>query len=396
MVLTESTTFNRNNALELKAKLDQGQSFLLFGPRQTGKTTILETLFDQIPPAQQLRYYLQLPATRSALEADPDSLARAVAAAPQKPVYLFIDEIQKVPAVMDVLQFLLDRKQIILAASGSSARKLRSLGTNWLPGRVHLEHLYPLTWSEAGWLTQPSVLPTALLYGALPAIVGQTGETRKAEDLAAYSHLYLEEEIRMEAVVRQLPRFTKFLRLAALESGTAPNYSKIANEVGVSPPTIREYFQILQDTLITHTLEAFASSRSRVARTPKYYFFDLGVRNAASGIGHSTGLLPLQIGTFFEHFIVLECLAHWHNHRQLAYWGAKQAEVDLIISDGSRHITLEIKATTRPSVADCRGLHQFRQTHPCERSLLVCQIDRPQQFEDVTAIPWWQLHEYIT
>lgn len=395
MTNTESTNFNRLVTLRLKKTLSSGHSFLLFGPRQTGKSTLLEGIFAQFPSAQVLKYYFQLPSEQLRIESDPEILLREVEAlGSPKPIYLFIDEIQKVPKVMDVLQFLIDKKKAVVAASGSSARKMRTLGTNWLPGRIQLEHLTPLTWGETEW--HPRELSQILRYGSLPGILSQSDLAQRESSLTAYTHLYLEEEIRLEATVRNIPRFAKFLRLAALESGTAPNLSKIGGRVGLSHTTIREYFQILEDSLIIHRLPAFGGSRDAVLRTPKYYFFDIGVRNAASGIGHSEGILTLQIGTLFEHFIILEVIALSQGRARLFYWRTKQGqEVDLIVEHNDRRIAIEIKATERPNLDDFDGLETFRKKCRCDHSYLVCQISRPQRFGAIEAIPWWEVTERL-
>lgn len=393
MEIIESNSFNRLFKPRLKQALASGHSFLLFGPRQTGKSTLLEGIFDQLPGV--LRYYFQLPSEKLRIESEPEILLREVEAVNSpKPVYLFVDEIQKVPRVMDVLQFLIDKKKAVVAASGSSARKMRTLGTNWLPGRVQLEHLYPLTWGETEW--HPRELPQMLRYGALPGILSQPNLAQRESDLTAYTHLYLEEEIRLEAAVRNIPRFAKFLRLAALESGTAPNLSKIGGRVGLSHTTVSEYFQILEDSLIIHRLPAFGGSRDAVLRTAKYYFFDIGVRNAASGIGHSEGILTLQIGTLLEHFIVLEVTALFQGRARLSYWRTKQGqEVDLIVEHKDRRIAIEVKATERPNSDDFGGLEMFRQKYRCDHSYLVCQISRPQRFGSIEAIPWWEITERL-
>ena len=393
----ESTAFRRLIQKKLQATLEKRKSFLLLGPRQTGKTTILEEIFASFPEKQKLKFYFQLPTERETIEADPEKILRVVEAqSTTKPIFLLIDEIQKIPKIMDILQFLIDKKKIILAASGSSARKMRTLGTNWLPGRIHLEHLYPLTWEEAGLLDNSSRLSQYLLYGFLPGILSQKESRSMEEDLRAYTHLYLEEEIRAEAVVRNLPRFTKFLRLTALESGSHPNYSKIGSQVELSHTMVREYFQILEDSLLIHQIPAFGSSRDQVLRSPRYYFFDMGVRNAAAQIGHHEGILKLQMGVLFEHFIVLELLAQLKHKFQFSCWRTKKGEeVDLILEKGAKKIAIEIKATAKPTEEDFKHLKTFSKKYAPAQTLLVCQVSRPEKFGQALAIPWQKLHEHL-
>ncbi|MBI5299082.1 MAG: ATP-binding protein [Deltaproteobacteria bacterium] len=397
MAEIETITFNRFKQLELQGKLESSSSFLLLGPRQTGKSTILANIFDAIPEEEQLRYYFQLPSQREIIESDPEVILRAVEAKrKEKPICLLIDEIQKIPKVMDVLQFLIDQKKIVLAACGSSARKMKRMGTNWLPGRIFLEYLSPLSWQECGLIQKPDNFKGHLLFGFLPGIVSKVDLKQKEELLASYAHLYLDEEIKMEAVVRNLPKFTKFLRLAALESGTSPNHTKISNQVGLSHTSIRDYFQILEDTLIIYRLEAFGTSRDSVLKTPKYYFFDVGVRNAAAPIGHSEGILQLQMGVLFEHFIIQEIMCHLQHKAPLSHWRSKQDhEVDLIIEKDGGRIAVEIKATDKPVAADFKGLDVFREKYGCKTALLVCQTSVAQKFGNFLAIPWQKMWEYI-
>ncbi|OGB86829.1 hypothetical protein A3H38_01740 [candidate division WOR-1 bacterium RIFCSPLOWO2_02_FULL_46_20] len=398
-MIIESVTFKRSKREKLLKLLLAGRSFILFGPRQTGKSTLLEDIFAELPKERTLRYYFQLPSERERIESDPEIILREVEAKGNKePAYLFIDEIQKIPRVMDVLQFLIDKGKVVLGATGSSARKMKNFGTNWLPGRVHIEHLYPLTWDESALLKFPVNITANLLYGALPGILAEKDLITREESLFDYTSLYLDEEIRMEALTRNIPRFSKFLRLAALESGSAPNFSKIGGVVGLTHPTIREYFQILEDTLIIHRLDAYGSSRDAVLRSARYYFFDIGVRNAAAGIGCGKGILPLQIGLLFEHFVVLEIMARLKHQpgTELFYWRTKQGEeVDLIIKKGSRLIALEIKATAKPSTQDLSGLETFCRKHSGAEAYLICQTPRPQKLRHILAIPWFELPEKL-
>jgi predicted AAA+ superfamily ATPase len=396
-MIFESITFKRLKKKALIDSLKKERSFVLFGPRQTGKSTLLEEIFAEIPKTHSLRYYLQLPSTRERLEEDPEILIREVNALElKKPVYLFIDEIQKVPKVLDVLQFLIDNKKAVLAATGSSARKMKTLGANWLPGRIHLEYLYPLTWEEKGLLESPEKINEILLFGSLPKILSQKDSLQREADLSAYTHLYLEEEIRLEALTRNVPRFNKFLRLSALESGTAPNFSRIGKEIGLTHTTIREYFQILEDTLITHRIDAFGSKRDTVLRSSRYCFFDIGVRNAAADIGHSKGILTLQFGTLFEHFIILELLACLKHKARFYYWRTKQGkEIDLVIEQRNHFTALEIKATRNPSFNDFKGLWEFSRKYSCKDAYLICQIPRVQKFGSFLAIPWFEIHNKL-
>jgi len=176
--------------------------------------------------------------------------------------------------------------------------------------------------------------------------------------------------------------------LAALESGTSPNFSKIAQQVGVSPPTAAEYYNILEDTLIIHRLPRFGRTRNRVVGQTKSYFFDLGVRNCAANIGHSIGIITLQKGVLFEHFVVLEALASFADKARLSYWRDKRNEVDLILEFGDMVVAVEIKATERPTAKHFSGLNAFADSVDVEHSFLVCQAVRAEKFGRHLAISW--------
>ncbi|MBV6397301.1 MAG: hypothetical protein HFACDABA_02911 [Anaerolineales bacterium] len=233
----------------IETSVREGKSFLLLGPRQVGKTTILAEAVEHIQPL--LTYQLQNPATKIEMERDPERLIRE-ARAINGHVTVFIDEAQKVPTLFDAAQILIDEKKASFFFTGSSARKLRRKGINLLPGRIRLMTLDPLLWGELGWLANggsPSIpalamnnintvgltLEDAMVYGSLPGILSVS--TQDSTDLLhAYARLYIEEEIRAEALSRSIGPFSRFLELAAAESGTAPNLTKLSKESGVSVP----------------------------------------------------------------------------------------------------------------------------------------------------------------
>ncbi|MCX6922059.1 MAG: AAA family ATPase, partial [Verrucomicrobia bacterium] len=292
--------FDRWYAGQLRTKLGRPYVHLVFGARQTGKSTLL----NQLIPEDALRFNLADPQERSRLLANPGEFAQACRSLPvdKKGQFVFVDEAQAVPAIFDAVQFLYDadkaRWRFVLC--GSSARKLRSTGANLLPGRSLLHHLYPLTlaehpaaegkiahavsplpfsWKEGKSAKHPFPkwdLLTRLAYGALPGIVTADKQDRPGL-LKAYAFVYLEEEIRREAMVKDWGAFVRFLQLAAVESGQILNYANISQESGISQPTVKSYYQLLEDMFVGIRVPAYARSpRKNLLSTPKFLFFDLG------------------------------------------------------------------------------------------------------------------------
>ncbi len=283
--------------------LERGRSVLLLGPRQTGKTTLIERL------GAALSLDLMQPELRQRYERAPQLLGSEVAALrsparARKPLVV-VDEVQRVPALMDVVQHMIDRRLARFVLTGSSARKLRrGSGVNLLPGRLVPLRLDPLSIAEHA----PGDVEGALVYGSLPAIATARSDREREEDLRAYTTLYLEEEVRAEALVRNLAPFSRFLRLAALESGSISHFRGLAQELGVAHTTVAGYYQILEDCLIAERIEPLSESRTRkkLTRSPRYLFFDLGVRRAAAEEGPRPGARVL--GSLFEQYVGVELL----------------------------------------------------------------------------------------
>lgn len=400
MMKNETITFKKLTNQYYLEKVRSKQSFLLLGPRQTGKTTQIQQLCQDYG-GPTLTYPCQLPSVRQRLEQDPEVLVREVEALinqlPEKQrILVWIDEIQKVPLVMDVLQFLLDQQKIILIGSGSSARSMRRFGANWLPGRIMMEYAYPLSYWEVNASESQANLDDILLYGSLPLILNHEDRQLREQQLHAYTQLYLEEEIRAEALSRDIPRFHRFLQLAALESGSAPNKSKIAQQVGMTHPTINTYFEILRDTLIVFELPAFGIKRSQVVTSSKYYFFDMGVRQSAAQLGHDPGLLTLEKGRLFEHWVIIEIQQMLKGRATLSYWRTKQhQEVDLVVEYKKTLIAIEIKSTHRPQKIDFKSLDMFSEQYRPQHSLMICFVPSEQQFGHHRAVPWQHLRSWF-
>jgi len=396
---------------QIASLIAKDQSALIFGPRQVGKTTLIKKCLEKVDDL--VEYLLQNPETREELERDPSLLIRQIKARSGQP-YVFIDEAQKAPAIFDAIQYLLDEKKAKFIITGSSARKLKRKGTNLLPGRVKSFHLDPLTWGELGWLQNSIVdalkmenmnshvtysFAQSLIYGSLPGIVALAGDEDRADFLKAYSHIYLEEEIRAESLSRKIGAFSRFLELAASESGTSPNLTKLSMESGVSAPAIKAYYGLLEDTLVVFRVEPYLkNARKRILSSPRYYFFDIGVRNALARMPLNQESANMQKGVLFEHAVVLEIIRRiraLNEDYKLNYWRTSGgAEVDCILDLGQKVIPIEIKASRRVALSEIRGLANFLADYPdkADFGLVITMGDRPEKLtEKIIAIPWYYL-----
>jgi predicted AAA+ superfamily ATPase len=380
---------------KLHATLQRGKSVLLLGPRQAGKTTLLNHAC-----TADLVLNLAMPKQRQQFERDPDSLSAEIEGiwlkiTTNKMPLVIIDEVQKVPVLMDVVQYIIDNKRAQFILTGSSARKLkmnRKEGINLLPGRVVMLHLDALTLPEMQ-NSLPS-LENLLLFGSLPGIHFDKTVIDQEEDLISYVETYLEEEIRQEALVRNLGAFSRFLELSSISLGQPINFTKLSQDIGVSIHLIIEYFQILEDCLIADRIESISESatRRKLTKAPKYLFFDLGVRRICAKEGRR--LSQKTMADLFEQFIGMEILRYLKLYApsyRLKYWRDHNgAEIDYVIDMNHQYLPIEIKWTENPSVADCRHLEKFMDEYPCEKlSYLICRVPRARKITArVVALPW--------
>lgn len=373
--------------------LDRGKSILLLGPRQTGKTTLISSL------DTDLSINLIRPQTRHQYEKHPDSLFQEIEsleAPPGKRIPLVaIDEIQKVPMLLDSVQDLIDRNIAQFVLSGSSARKLRRSGiVNMLPGRVVNIRLDPITYVEH----QRSRIEDILLYGALPGIILLDDARHKDMDLESYVTTYLDDEIRAETRIRKIGSFSRFLELAASEVGQPVNFQRLSQDVGVSHRTIAAYYEVLEDCLIAERIDPLikSSTRRRLTRSSQYLFFDQGVQRIAARLG--TKLTQSQWGHRFEQYIGLELLRlsrHRSPRINVHFWRDPSGpEVDWVLDHGDSYSPIEVKWTTTPKKKDARHLELFLGEYAqAKQGWIVCQIPRPQRISaQITAIPWQQLN----
>ena len=359
--------------LDLSASIEQRSLFLL-GPRQTGKSTFLLECFSNAHHINLLEHKTFL-----WFAEDPDRLVDVVERYLQQHAgnglaVVVIDEIQKAPQLLDTVHRLIETyKKCRFILTGSSARKLRKSGVNLLGGRAHQYFFHPLCTQEAN--TQPSAAITwkeLLSRGGLPAFV-TSADLEK--DLQTYSELYLKEEIQQEALVRNLPAFSRFLHTAIGANGQQIIFEKLAARAGVSNKSCHAYFSILEDTLVGTLLPSFkeVTKRQPVA-APKFYFFDVGVVRFMQGRLESD---PFADGSDLETFVLNE-LRCWNDYTQkglatLSYWRTKgQAEVDFVVQRGQKTLALEVKTTRRLTEHDFSGLKAFGEEDIKMHRVLVC------------------------
>ncbi|OGQ98160.1 MAG: ATPase [Deltaproteobacteria bacterium RIFOXYA12_FULL_61_11] len=352
------------------------KSLFLFGPRAVGKTFWLRRCLE----GKALLIDLLHTDTFLRLNVDPSALEGMIRASGQQLIVL--DEIQKLPILLDEVHRLIEQDRWTFLLTGSSARKLRHGGVNLLAGRAWVAELFPMTRREL-----PDFdLARYLRYGGLPSVwLSHSPE----EELRAYVHTYLREEIQTEALVRALPSFHRFLRTAALANAQMVNFTNIASDAAVPVSTVREHFSILEDTLLGKLLPAYVSTKKRKAlSTAKFYFFDPGVVHALTGtrvLEENTDLF----GTSFEQFLWMELrayLGYTRSFDELCYWRTKHGtEVDFVIGD---HTAIEVKAATRITSRDLKGLRTLQEEQIFQRYFLVSRDQVQTRIDGIDALPW--------
>lgn len=295
---------------------------------------------------------------------------------------VIIDEIQKLPALLDEVHWLMTNHQLRFILSGSSARKLKRSGANLLGGRAVRKHLYPLVSAEIPGFD----LVKACNYGTLPRHYLGSNATKRIQ---AYVGDYLQEEIKAEALTRNLSVFTRFLEVAALSNGEIVNYQNIASECGVSSPTIKEYFSILEETLIGYLVPAFTEKvKRRVVQSPRFYYFDTGLTNYLLKRSEVRPGSP-EFGHAFEQLIILELLAYiGYSERlsRLSYWRTTSGyEVDAVI--GSAQLAIEIKSSEEVQSHHLKGLRAFSEEFPDARLIVVSLDKRPRLVNGIEIYP---------
>lgn len=369
--------------------LPLNRSFFLFGARNTGKSTLLKKTFtgknflwvDLLDPIQEERYSL-----------NPSDLYTEILAL-KNVDYIIIDEIQKIPKLLDIVHKLIESSNKKFIMTGSSARKLRYGGANLLAGRAFIYNLFPFSCFE---IIKDFQLDQALRWGTLPSIVcSMETEEDKVQFLQSYSQAYLKEEVWMEQFIKKLPPFRRFLEVSAQCNGQIINYSNLSRDVGVDDKTIKQYFSILEDTLVGFFLEPFHHSfRKRQGLKPKFYYFDTGIKNALS----RTLSVPLikstaAYGNAFEHFIILESVrlaSYYFPEFRFSYLRTKyDVEVDLIVErPGKKILFLEIKSTTSVRSEQMSSFSKLAEDFGECEAICLSQDIRRKNLKNIQVFPW--------
>lgn len=363
------------------------QSFFIFGARGVGKSTFVR---EQIESKSIFSINFLESEVESRYLQKPDLLINDLAALKLKPEWIFIDEVQKVPKILDIVHLLIEEKKYKFILTGSSARKLKKGAANLLAGRAFTNYLFPLTHEELG---HNFSLEEVLNWGSLPKIFS-LNKAERIEFLRSYCQTYLKEEILQEQIVRNGQSFRRFLEVAAQENGKTLNFSKIARDINVDTKTAQSYFQILEDTLVGFFLTAFhTSARKSVKQQPKFYLFDLGVKKALElSIGEAVSPRTATYGLAFEHFIICECFRlnqYMKKDFSLYHFQTNTGgEIDLILQKGKKTIAVEIKSADRIDEVEVRKFDRTCENIRISEKYFVSQDPKASLFGGVECLHW--------
>ena len=343
---------------DIENQLDE--AMFLFGARQVGKSTLLQERFKDA-----VYYDLLIPSVRRSFKRNPDLFREALSSKPAGTLVI-VDEIQKVPELLDLVHWLMVNRGLRFILSGSSARKLKKSGANTLGGRAQPRTLFPLVWKEV----TDFQIDRAVQNGMIPRHYLAEDATDRIE---AYVKVYLDEEIRDEAAVQDIDAFERFMEVAAISDGEMLNYSNIAADCGVSAKTVKSYYQILYDTLLGYEIPAYRKVVKRqVVQAPKFYYFDVGLANYLMG-RYSLRRGTDDYGHAFEHFVMQEIIAYrgyFRRREEISYWHTyNNQEVDAVIGDAK--VAIEIKSSEQVKTSHKKGLKAFKEEHPECRLILV-------------------------
>ena len=378
---------NRNVDL---CKILENKSLFLFGPRQTGKSSFIK---NQLMNTDVAMFWTLLDGRlRLKVLADPSILRQEVEVRNLRDCIIIIDEIQKCPELLDEVHFLIEERNIRFLLTGSSARKLRNSGVNLLGGRATQRHFHPFNFAEIG--NHPNYnLSYIFEHGLLPSMFLSSDIE---EDLSAYVDTYLTEEIAAEGFSRNIPNFARFLTVASVSNSQLINYTNIASDSQVPVQTVKQWFQVLEDTLLGYQVESFTNTKKRKAiTTSKFYFFDIGIARALRNIP-APKENTTEFGEYFEHLICME-LKSWidykHPRSKLTYWrSTSNMEVDFCVDE---EIAIEVKSSSNVTEKHLKGLKALREEGIFKRYVVVCQEEHPRITDGIEILPWKYFFEEL-
>lgn len=366
----------------------KNNSLFLFGPRGTGKSTFAWSF---LTDKKHMTIDLLLDADEERFGRHPDELHKVIAL--QKPEWVLVDEIQKAPKLLDIVHYSIEKFGTKFFLTGSSARKLKKVSSNLLAGRAYTYNMHPFTVDELG---DNFVLKDVLQFGTLPKIYTIQEAEEKNLYLSSYAKTYLNEEIISEQFVRNVEVFRDFLPVAAQCNSKILNYSKIARDISSTDKTVKEYFEILEDTFMGLRLPAFHRSiRKSQKESPKFYFFDLGIKRALARQLN----IPVSEGTYaygeaFEHFIVLEIMRlndYYKKDYRFSYLSSDRTEIDLVVErPGEPDLLIEIKSTQRVTKEDYKALQRFAESWDNPVQAQLWSNDSLEKMETNVECRHWQ------
>ena len=372
------------------AKLSKSNSFFLFGARGSGKSTLIKDrylkpdtlLIDLLDERSESRYWN-----------DPDLLLADIKAhqSSNKGAWVIIDEVQKIPKLLDLVHKAIEEHKTKFVLTGSSACKLKRGGANLLAGRAFLFYLFPLTYLELG---EKFDLQQVLSWGSLPKVFQFKSNDDKINYLLSYAKTYLKEEIISEQIIRNIDGFRGFLEVAAQMNGKALNFSKIGRDCGVDSKTVMSFYQVLEDTLMGFWLPGYHKSVRKAQKLqPKFFLFDLGVQRALEGSLDSPPVPGTSLyGQYFESFVINEIFRinsySQKDFRMSHYQTSTGQEIDLILSKGMKDLLVEIKSTSKIDRVDVEKMARITAGFKNSKKYFISQDSRASVISDVHCFHW--------
>lgn len=372
-------------------QLPQNNSFLLFGPRGCGKTTLLNDIFSS---KKTIWIDLLRPAVLDKYQTNPDLLIQEIEGLSSKelPRWIIIDEVQKIPKLLDVVHYLIEKYKINFALTGSSSRRLKQQSTNLLAGRAWVSHLFPFSILELPKKLQ--TLDYVLNWGGLPQLLKYSKNVDREEYLRSYVYTYLEKEIQAEQWVKKLEPFRKFLPVAAQMNGKILNFEKIASDVSVDSKTVKNYYEILEDTLLGFHLPAYEESiRKQIRKAPKFYFVDRSIQRALEKNFEPLTKQTSAWGIAFEHWLITEIYklnVYKKKNYELSYIMTKtNKEIDLVLKKPNKEIIfIEIKSKDSVNEDDCKILESFVRSESKSKGYLFSTDKIAKKIGSIHCLHW--------